>query len=115
RPLSEAQRIAVERSIGITGEPESQALIADDFGKSQPQISIDLSKGLERLDLSVLAELTSALDTVIDGFGGLVRLDDLGSRFESEWPAGVVTGAGIVRLVVRVSSGRAHIFEVDGA
>ena len=52
---------------------------------------------------------------VIDGFGGIVRLDEIGARFEEEWPAGVVTGAGIVRLLVRVSSGRAHIFEVDGA
>lgn len=115
RPLSDAQRIAVERSVGITGNPESQAQIADDLGKSQPQISIDLSKGLERLDLGVLADLTAALDAVIDGFGGIVRLDELGSRFEAEWPAGLVTGSGIVRLVVRVSSGRAHIFEVDGA
>jgi serine/threonine protein kinase len=115
RPLSDAHRIAVERSIGITGEAESQGQIADDLGKSQPQISFDLSKGFERLDLGVLADLTAALDAVIDGFGGIVRLDEIGQRFESEWPAGVVTGAGIVRLMVRLSLGRAHIFEVDGA
>lgn len=115
RPLSDAQRIAVERSVGITGDPESQSQIADDLSKSQPQISSDLSKGLEHLDVSVLADLMAALDAVIDGFGGIVRLDELGTRFESEWPAGVVTGTGIVRLVVRVSLGRAHLFEVDGA
>jgi serine/threonine protein kinase len=115
RPLSEAQRIAMERAVGITGDPESQAQIADDLGKSQPQISFELSKGLERLDLSALADLTAALDAVIDGFGGIVRLDEVGQRFESEWPAGVITGAGIVRLVVRVSPGRAQIFEVDVA
>jgi serine/threonine protein kinase len=115
RPLSEAQAIAIERAVGITGDPESQAEIAEDLGKSQPQISLDLSKGLERLDLGVLADLTVALDAVIDGFGGIVRLDELGARFESEWPAGVVTGAGIVRLLVRVSLGRAHIFDVNGA
>lgn len=115
RPLSDGQRIAVERSIGITGEPEAQAQIADDLGKNQPQISNDLSKGLERLDLSALADLTSAFDAVVDGFGGIVRLDEIGQRFESEWPAGVVTGEGIVRLLVRVTPGRAHLFEVDGA
>jgi hypothetical protein len=52
---------------------------------------------------------------VLDGFGGIVRLDEIGARFESEWPAGIVSGEGIVRLLVRVSPGRAHIFEVDGA
>jgi serine/threonine protein kinase len=115
RPLSEGQRIAVERSIGITGAPETQEQIAEDLGKNQPQISYDLSKGLERLDLSALADLTNAFDAVVDGFGGIVRLDEIGQRFESEWPAGVVTGEGIVRLLVRVTPGRAQIFEVDGA
>ena len=115
RPLSDAQRIAVERSIGITGDPEAQQQIAEDLGKSQPQISIDVSKGLERLDLTILGDLSSALDAVLDGFGGIVRLDEIGARFEDEWPAGIVSGAGIVRLVVRISLGRAHMFEVDGA
>jgi serine/threonine protein kinase len=115
RPLSDAQRIAVERSVGITGDPQSQQYIAEDLGKSQQQISFDLSRGLERLDLSVLAELTAALDAIIDGFGGIVRLDEVGQRFETTWPAGVVTGVGIIRLLVRLSLGRALLFEVDGA
>jgi serine/threonine protein kinase len=113
--LTDNQRIAVERGIGVTGDPEAQGQIAEDLGKSQPQVSSDMSKGLERLDLSSLGDLSAALDTVLDGFGGIVRLDELGARFEEEWPAGVVSGAGIVRLVVRVSSGRAHLLEVDGA
>ncbi len=115
RPLSDAQRVAVERSIGITGDPEPQGQIADDLKKSQPQISIDVSTGLERLDLAALADLTTAFDAVIDGFGGVVRLDEIGQRFESEWPAGVVTGQGIVRLLVRATPGRAQVFEIDGA
>jgi serine/threonine protein kinase len=115
RPLSEGQRIAVERSIGITGEPETQEQIAEDLKTTQPKVSSDSLKGLERLDLSALADLTSAFDAVVDGFGGIVRLDEIGQRFESEWPAGIVTGEGIVRLLVRVTPGRAHIFEVDGA
>ncbi len=115
RPLTPEQRIAVERVIGITGEPETQEQIAEDLGSNQPKISHDLSKGLERIDLSALADLAGAFDAVVDGFGGIVRLDEIGERFESEWPAGVVTGEGIVRVLVRVTPGRAHIFEVDGA
>lgn len=115
RPLSDAQRIAVERSIGITGAPEPQGQIAEELRKSQPQVSIDVSKGLERLDLTILSDQAAALDVVLDGFGGIVRLDEIGARFEDEWPAGIVTGAGIVRLVVRVSTGRAHIIEMDGS
>lgn len=115
RPLTLEQRIAVERVIGITGEPETQEQIAEDLGTNQSKVSHDVLKGLERMDLSALADLTSAFDAVVDGFGGLVRLDEIGQRFESEWPAGVVTGEGIVRVLVRVTPGRAHFFEVDGA
>ena len=121
RPLSDAQRIAVERSVGITCDPETQAQIAEDLGRSQPQISNDASRGLERLDLSVLGDLSAALDGALGdfgestGFGGIVRLDELGERFEEQWPAGTVTGVGIVRLLVRVSPGRAHLVDVDGA
>jgi serine/threonine protein kinase len=119
RPLSDGQRIAVERSIGLSvalgGEPETQEQIAVDLKTSQSKVSSASLKGLERLDLSSLADLTSAFDAVVDGFGGIVRLDEIGQRFEGEWPAGVVTGEGIVRLLVRVTPGRAHLFEVDGA
>ncbi len=114
RPLSETQRVGLERSIGITGEPELQSQLADDLRTSQPRISIELAKGIERLDLGALAELSAALDAVLDGFAGIARLDEIGLRFESEWPAGVVTGAGMVRLLVRLSSGRAHLLEIDG-
>lgn len=116
RPLNEAQRVTLERSVGLTGEPEAQGDIASDLKRSQPQVSIDLSKGLERLDTSVLADAMGALDNVLDGFSGIARLDELGARFEEEWPAGVVSGTGIVRLLVRISSGRAHMVDdVDGA
>jgi serine/threonine protein kinase len=114
RPLSDGQRIAVERVVGMTGDPKAQGDVADDLGKSQPLISSDLSKGLERLDTSVLADANLALDNVLDGFGGMARLDEIGERFEEEWPAGIVSGAGIVRLLVRMSPGRAHLVEADG-
>ena len=96
------------------GEPEVQADIARDLGTSQPQVSNDCSKGIERLDMANLADLSGALDAILSGFGGIVRLDELGLRFEEEWPAGMVSGAGVVRLLVRLSSGRAHLVEVDG-
>lgn len=115
RPLNDDQRISVERAVGITGEPEAQNDIAEDLGRSQPQVSIDLTKGLERLDLSMLADPSNALDDILDGFSGIARLDDIGQRLENEWPGGTVTGAGIVRLLVRLSAGRAHLVEVDGA
>ncbi len=115
RPLNEGQRIAVERSVGITGEPEAQNDIASDLGKSQPQVSLDLSKGLERLDGTALADASVALDNLLDGCGGIARLDEIGRRFEAEWPAGIVSGVGFVRLLVRMSSGRVHLVEVDGA
>jgi serine/threonine protein kinase len=115
RPLSDGQRIVVERSVGLFGEPEAQGDVAGDLGRSQPQVSIDLSRGLEHIDRSILAEANAALDTVLEGFGGIVRLDELGERFEEVWPAGIVTGAGLVRLLVRISPGRAHLVEIDGA
>ncbi|MCG8556837.1 MAG: hypothetical protein MJD61_16365, partial [Proteobacteria bacterium] len=114
RPLNERQRIAVERVVGILGEPEVQADVARDIDMSQPQVSNDCSRGLDRLDVAVLSDLMTALDTILDGFGGIVRLDDLGQRFEEEWPAGMVSGAGIVRLLVRLSSARAQLVDVDG-
>ncbi|MFC1482367.1 serine/threonine protein kinase, partial [Myxococcota bacterium] len=114
RPLNERQRIAVERVVGILDEPEVQADIARDLSTSQPQVSNDYSKGIERLDMAVLSDVMTALDTVLDGFSGIVRIDELGIRFEEEWPAGMVTGAGIVRLLVRLSSARSQLVEVDG-
>jgi len=115
RPLNDRQRTAVERVVGILGEPEVQADIARDLGVSQPQVSIDCSKGFERLDMAVLSDASTALEAVLDGFGGVVGLEEVGRRFEKEWPASLVTGAGIVRLLGRLSSGRIHLIDVDGA
>ena len=113
--LSELQRTILERAIGITGEPVAQSAIAEDMARSQPNVSVELAKGLERLDRTVLAEASVALDTLLDGLGGIARLDELGARLEQAWPAGIVTGAGMIRLLSRVSAGRVQCFEVDGA
>lgn len=113
RPLKDDQKIAIERGVGLTGAPEPQSLIADDLGRSQPQVSIDINTGLAQLDVAVLAEAQAAMDSVLDGLAGVARLSDLGARLEAEWPADVVNGEGFVRLLVRVSPGSAHIVE-DG-
>lgn len=114
-PLTEPQRVAVERFVGILDEPEPQGDIARDLGKHQSRVSTDCTQGLARLDKSALAEPLAALESVLDGFGGIARLDQLGERFEETWPAGVVSGAGMVRLLVHISSGRARPVDVDGA
>jgi hypothetical protein len=113
-PLTERQRIAVERVIGILAPPEPQADIVRDLRTSQAQVSNDSTAGLDRLDLSALANLLASLDAALDDFGGVVRLDELGRRFEEEWPAGLVMGAGIIRLLIRLSSPRAQLLDVDG-
>jgi serine/threonine protein kinase len=111
RPLKPAQKLAIERGVGLDGAPESQGIIADDLNRSQPQVSIDINTGLQQLDVAVLADANAALDSLLDGLGGIAQLSEIGSRFEAEWPAGAVTGAGFVRLLIRVSPGRAHIVE----
>jgi serine/threonine protein kinase len=113
RPLSDAQREAVARTVGLTGEPETQSAIADDLGRSQSRISIAAHEGLDRIDRSMLGQLEADLDILLDGFGGVVSLHELGARLEEAWPAGDVTGAGFVRLLVRFSAGRAHLVELD--
>lgn len=113
RPLTEDQCLAVERVVGVTGSPEIQGDIARDLGRSQPAISNDCSRGLEQLDKAALSEPLAALDSVLDGFGGIVRLDEIGRRVEEAWAPGIVTGAGIVRLLTRLAQGRIHILEME--
>ncbi|MCG8417454.1 MAG: protein kinase [Proteobacteria bacterium] len=114
RPLTDDERIAVERCVGILSQPEPQADIADDLRKRPAQVSADFTRGLDRLDVAALADPLVAVDSALDGFDGVVRLDELGQRFAEVWPAGMVSGAGMIRLLVRISSGRAHLVEVDG-
>jgi serine/threonine protein kinase len=115
RALSESQRVALERCIGLSGAPETQSLVADALGKTQSQVSRDVSAALEHLDMAPLHRPLEALDGLLQGFGGIARLSDLGDRFAAEWSPGAVTGAGMVRLLVRLSGGRTHLLEVDAA
>jgi serine/threonine protein kinase len=113
-PLNETQRKIVEQTVGIGGEPRAQGDIAADLDKSQPHVCNELSAGLERIDHASLADVMSAFDSVLDNFGGIARIDDLGKRLEEAWPSGMVTGEAIVRLLVRILSGRAYLVEVEG-
>jgi hypothetical protein len=98
--------------VGLTGDPETQADVARDLGKGQPQISNACTQGLERLDVAVLAEPLAVLDAMLDGLGGVAHLDDVARRFEEEWTPDVVTGAGMVRLLERLAAGRVQIVDL---
>jgi serine/threonine protein kinase len=114
RPLTDRQRVAVERQFGLFGEAETQGEIAQHLGVSPSQVSHDCSNGIDRLDRGVLADLTTGFDVFLDALDGIMRIDELGQRLEDQWPGSQVTGAGMVRLLVRLSAGRADSFEVDG-
>jgi serine/threonine protein kinase len=114
RPLTPAQRLAVERVVGILSEPETQGDIAADLGKSQPSVSVSCTEGLTRLDMGALADPLTGLEMLLDGVGGITSLADAASRFEETWPPGVVRGDGLIRLLARVSTGRFHLVEIDG-
>jgi len=113
-PLSERERVAIERCVGVTGDPEIQGEVAASLGKTQPAISNELRDGLARIDRAALADAERAVDDLIDSFGGLVRASVVAARLEEAWPAGRVSGLGIVRLLVRLTS-RAHLVEVGGS
>lgn len=114
RPLSELQRLVVERVVGVTGESELQADIARDLGLSQPSVSVACNDGLGRLEMGALADPLSGLEMLLDGVGGIVRLEEAALRFEETWPPGLIRGEGLIRLVERVSTGRLDIVEIDG-
>jgi serine/threonine protein kinase len=114
RGLTESQRLAVERCIGLTDEPQAQGLVAQEFGKSQPQVSVDCSRGIELVDMEALGPALSALENILDGFGGIAKLDEAGRRLEEAWSPVNVVGAGLARLLVRLAGGRMQLVEVMG-
>lgn len=113
--LTDRQRVIVECAVGLLGDPQIQSDIAADLALTQPTVSNELNAALERIDRAPLAAPFTALDTLLDGFHGILRVDDLGRRFEEAWPAGLLTGEGILRLLLRLQTDRAHLIEVDGA
>lgn len=114
RPLTAQQRDIVDRCVGITNPPELQSDVAQALGRDPSKISTEQSRGLQQLDRSALIEPLTALDNWLGTFHGIVRLEDFGLRFEEDWPAGLVSGAGIVRLLIEVGQGHADLIELPG-
>lgn len=115
QPLPAELRQLLERCIGLLDEPIPQVQVAADLGRTPPAVSRDVNQALEDLDRRPLAPLAQTLDHALDALGGLARLDDLGGRFEEQWPAGMVQGAGMIRLLLRTLPGSANLLEdIDG-
>ena len=114
RPLSDDQRALVERAFGLIDDLQSQSEIARDLKRSASQISTELQRSLAALDQPALADLARALDGLLDGQRGVIRLADAGARFEESWPADLVRGAGVLRLLCHLSAGAYHVVTVDG-
>ena len=65
----------------------TQAELARDLDRTQPQVSHDVTGGLERLDTGPLGDLLETLEQALDAFGGIVSLDELeGGRDTSTIP-----------------------------
>ena len=114
QPLTEAQRIAIDRFIGVTREPEPQGDVARDLGKHQSTVSKDCSEGLTRLVDAALAEVLDAVEQLLDARGGIALLADVGDRLEEQWLPGAVRGAGLVRVLAKTNATRIQSFTVDG-
>lgn len=114
QPLTEGQRIAVDRFIGVTQAPEMQGAIAESLGVHQSKISNDCRDGLTRLIDPALADVLDAVEQLLDAHSGIALQADVGKRLEQTWEPGAVTGEGIVRLLVRTQNTRLHAFEIDG-
>lgn len=113
QPLTEDQKVAVDRFIGVTQQPEAQGDIAKSLRKHQSSVSNDARDGLTRIFDGSLAEVLDVVEQVLDARGGIALLADLGERIESQWAPGLVRGVGLVRLLARTHNTRLHIFSVD--
>lgn len=114
RALTDAQRVAVDRYIGVTQEPEVQGDIAASLGVNQSVVSVNCTEGLTRLIDAALAEVLDAVEQLLDARGGITLLHEIGSRLEDQWIPGQVTGRGLVRLLVKTQNLRLQAFPVDG-
>ena len=114
QPLTDAQRIAVDRFIGVSQEPEVQGEIADDLGVHQSTVSTNCTEGLTRLLDAALVDVLEAVEQLLDARGGIALLADIGTRLEDQWLPGLVTGRGLVRLLVKTQNTRLQAFPVDG-
>lgn len=114
QPLTEAQRVAVDRFVGVTQEPEVQGDIAASLHVHPSTISVNCTEGLTRLLDAALADVLEAVEQLLDVQSGVALEAELGARLEQQWEPGLVRGVGIVRLLARTHDTRLHAFEVDG-
>ena len=114
KPLTDPQRTAVDRYVGVTQEPEVQGDIANDLGLHQSTVSTQCTEGLTRLHDPALADVLEAVEQLLDVQGGVALQSDLGARLEEQWEPGDVHGEGMVRLLARTQNARIHAFDVDG-
>ncbi len=114
QPLTDPQRVAVGRFVGVTQEPEVQGAIAESLGVHQSTVSINCTEGLTRLHDAALADVLEAVEQLLDAQGGVALQAEVGARLEEQWEPGAVRGAGIVRLLARTQNTRLHAFEIDG-
>ena len=113
QPLTDAQRVAVDRFIGVTQEPEVQGDIAQSLRVHQSTVSTNCTEGLTRLHDAALADVLEAIEQLLDAQGGIALQADIRTRLEQAWEPGVVRGAGIVRLLARTQNARLHGFEIE--
>ncbi|MEZ4399111.1 MAG: protein kinase [Kofleriaceae bacterium] len=114
QPLTDAQRTAVDRFIGVSQEPEVQGDIATALGVHQSTVSTQCTEGLTRLIDAALADVLDAVEQLLDARGGVGLLADFGARLEDQWLPGLVSGRGILRLLVKTQNTRLQAFTVDG-
>ena len=113
QPLAAAEKVAVDRFIGVTQEPEPGGDIARSLGKHPSTISNDARDGVTRIYDGALADVLDVVEQVLDARGGIALLADLGERIEGQWAPGLVRGVGLVRLLARTHNTRLHVFNVD--
>lgn len=114
QPLTDAQRTAVDRFIGVTQDPEPQGDVARDLGRHPSTVSINCTEGLTRLVDAALVDVLDAVEQLLDARGGIALLGDVGDRLEDQWLPGAVHGAGLVRLLTKTHETRIRAFAVDG-
>jgi serine/threonine protein kinase len=113
QPLTENQRIAIDRFVGVTQQPEAGIDIAKSLGRHNSTVSIDVREGLTRIVDAALADALDVVEQILDAHGGVALLTDIGSRIEQQWQPGLVRGVGLVRLLARTHNTRLHEFSID--
>ncbi|NUN14841.1 MAG: protein kinase [Myxococcales bacterium] len=112
--LTDSQRLVVERHVGLTGDPETQAALAKSLGESTSQLKHLWESGFSRINRKPLEDLHQLLLATLQTLGGIVCAHDIAGRLEETWRAGAVSGVGICRLLLRLWPDDCVGFDIDG-